>query len=302
MGDQIDYMLRVFLQARAAEQNQTAATSTNSIKNQVLASNLIKTRKSHGLNKSVAQGFLKRIVTPYGALNKFSRPRLMPIKMMPSVNHASRFSSLMEDVSGNLGEDSILLGTEESEVLVAPEQISKILSNEMRKSVGGYRNVVERNDTALLVHETQELERQRLTAEKVGGAARAKEATKGGAEQPLNSFHTNVSIHDCVYQADSVASRASAQDQKQHLVTAESPATVTPSQQGVLAAAGEKLLALAGLDIKPGEDSILTMQGEAAKQLEQGSIITADDGATPNESTREKDQEDGEATATEKTQ
>ena len=207
MGDQIDYMLRIFLQARAAEQNQTTATSANSIKNQVLASNLIKTRKSHGLNKSVAQGFLKRIVTPYGALNKFSRPRLMPIKMMPSLHQASRFSSFMEDISGNLGEDSILLGTEESEVLVAPEQISKILTNEISKSAARHRNLVERNDTALLVHETQELEKQLMTAEKDAGVAHAKDIAKGGAEQALNSFHTNVSIHDCVYQADSVNSR-----------------------------------------------------------------------------------------------
>ena len=66
-------MLKVFMQARAADKGSMISTSINSIKNQMLAQNLIRGRQYHGLNKSVAQGFLKKIFTPYGSLCKMSK-------------------------------------------------------------------------------------------------------------------------------------------------------------------------------------------------------------------------------------
>ena len=66
-------MLNIFQQARAAEKGKMSATSTNSIKNQFLAQTLIRSHKQCGLDKSVAQGFLKKMLTPYGSLIKLNK-------------------------------------------------------------------------------------------------------------------------------------------------------------------------------------------------------------------------------------
>ena len=118
-------MLRIFLQARAADKGQMSTTSLNAIKNQILAQNLIRGRKSHGLNKSVAQGFLKKILTPYGSLYKMNKVPLQPIKMVvPSQPASSRMSSTL------LNENSARLNTEEEEIVVAPDRITKLLQME----------------------------------------------------------------------------------------------------------------------------------------------------------------------------
>ena len=126
VAEQIDYMLRIFLQARAADKGQLHTTSNHMINNQLLAQNLIRARKSHGLSKSVAQGFLKKILTPYGSLYKMNKVPLQPIKMIvPSQQATSRLSSTL------LNEDSVRLNTEEEEIVVAPEKITKMLQDEV---------------------------------------------------------------------------------------------------------------------------------------------------------------------------
>ena len=74
VAQQIDFMVRYFMQARTADKNMMSASSINSIKNQMLASNLIRDRKSHGFNKAVAQGFLKNmLLRPYGSMYKINK-------------------------------------------------------------------------------------------------------------------------------------------------------------------------------------------------------------------------------------
>ena len=77
----------------------------------MLASNLLRSRKTLGLDKSVTQSFLKRFVTPHGQYRNAQRPKLLPINPIPahsmhsSINlgqlplhaHENAAASLMND-------------------------------------------------------------------------------------------------------------------------------------------------------------------------------------------------------------
>lgn len=70
-------------------------TSAHAIKNQMLASSLLKGRKNLGLNKAVVQSFLKRFVTPYGSngLHKNTGP-LLRKQMGDQMQHMASYVNM----------------------------------------------------------------------------------------------------------------------------------------------------------------------------------------------------------------
>lgn len=78
VSDQINYILNAFISQPKKSSKMPEHTSSMAIKNQMLAYNLLRSRKKQGLNKSLAQGFLKRF-TPYGQTSGIQRSKLLPL-------------------------------------------------------------------------------------------------------------------------------------------------------------------------------------------------------------------------------
>lgn len=83
MEDQINFMLQALVNQRSV---RGKTQSQHSVKNQMFASSLLRGHKQLGIQKSIAKTFLKRIVTPYGGIERppLQKQGLLPMHYVPA--------------------------------------------------------------------------------------------------------------------------------------------------------------------------------------------------------------------------